>query len=161
MNTSSEFIAELAAADEFVSHVRRLTSKQLRALARRVEDVRPTTAGDIDWWRATAAVSRRLRHVRGSDAAAIAALRASEAVLEAPGLPSFPATLCAKLAHRSWPRVLNAFARRVNPLLAKITAAGFGGYYWVLDQAEIATDVSSPPDRRCWRSGRTWSAMPA
>ena len=66
MNTSSEFIAELAAADEFVSHVRRLTSKQLRALARRVEDVRPTTAGDIDWWRATAAVSRRLRHVRGS-----------------------------------------------------------------------------------------------
>jgi hypothetical protein len=49
--------------------------------------------------------------------------------------------LCEKLAHRSWPRLLNAFARRVNPLLAKITAAGFGGYYWVLDQAEIATDV--------------------
>jgi hypothetical protein len=48
MNTSSEFIAELAAADEFVSHVRRLTSKQLRALARPVEDVRPTTPGDID-----------------------------------------------------------------------------------------------------------------
>ena len=49
--------------------------------------------------------------------------------------------LCDKLAHRSWPRLLNVFARRVNPLLAKITAAGFGGYYWVLDQAEIATDV--------------------
>ena len=35
----------------------------------------------------------------------------------------------------------NAFARRVNPLLASITGAGFGGYYWVLDQAEVATDV--------------------
>ena len=41
----------------------------------------------------------------------------------------------------AWPRLLNAFARRVNPLLAKITAAEFGGYYWVLDQAETATDV--------------------
>lgn len=49
--------------------------------------------------------------------------------------------LCDKFAHRSWPRVLNAFARRMNPLLADIKAAGFGGYYWVLDQAEVATDV--------------------
>ena len=51
------------------------------------------------------------------------------------------AELCDRFAHRAWPRVLNAFARRVNPLLAAITGAGFGGYYWVLDQAEIATDV--------------------
>lgn len=29
----------------------------------------------------------------------------------------------------------------VNPLLAAIRAADYGGYYWVLDQAEIATDV--------------------
>ena len=90
MNTPSEFIAELGAADEFISHVRRLTSKQLRALTRRVEDVRATTAGDIDWWRATAAVSRRLRHLHGSRAAAIAALRASEVVLEAPGAAELP-----------------------------------------------------------------------
>jgi hypothetical protein len=29
----------------------------------------------------------------------------------------------------------------VNPLLPRIRSAGYGGYYWVLDQAEIATDV--------------------
>ena len=51
------------------------------------------------------------------------------------------AKLCDRFAHRAWPRVLNAFARRLNPLLASIARAGFGGYYWVLDQAEIATDV--------------------
>ena len=28
-----------------------------------------------------------------------------------------------------------------EPVAGQITAAGFGGYYWVLDQAEIATDV--------------------
>jgi hypothetical protein len=67
-----------------------LTSKQLRALARRVEDLRATTAGDIDRWRATAAVLCRLRHLRGSRAAAIAALGASEAVLEAPGAAGPP-----------------------------------------------------------------------
>ncbi len=51
------------------------------------------------------------------------------------------AKLCERFAHRAWPRILNAFARRLNPLLASIARAGFGGYYWVLDQAEIATDV--------------------
>ncbi|MGH3660222.1 MAG: hypothetical protein ACRDUA_26605, partial [Micromonosporaceae bacterium] len=35
----------------------------------------------------------------------------------------------------------NAFARRMNPILPAIRAANYGGYYWVLDQAEIATDV--------------------
>ena len=49
--------------------------------------------------------------------------------------------LCEHFAHRAWPRVLNAFARMLNPLLGTIRAAGYGGYYWVLDQAEIATDV--------------------
>jgi hypothetical protein len=38
--------------------------------------------------------------------------------------------------------VLNAFARKLNPLLPAISAAAdYGGYYWVLDQAEIAIDV--------------------
>jgi len=37
--------------------------------------------------------------------------------------------------------VLNAFARLLNPILPAIRAANYGGYYWVLDQAEIATDV--------------------
>jgi hypothetical protein len=49
--------------------------------------------------------------------------------------------LCEHFAHRAWPRVLNAFAKMVNPLMGRINAAGYGGYYWVLDQAEIATDV--------------------
>ncbi len=49
--------------------------------------------------------------------------------------------LCDKFAHRRWPRVLDALARRVNPLLTTIRKAGFGGYYWVLDQSEYATDV--------------------
>jgi hypothetical protein len=49
--------------------------------------------------------------------------------------------LCEKFAHRKWPRVLNAFARRVNPHLPTIQKAGFKGYYWVTDQCEHATDV--------------------
>lgn len=49
--------------------------------------------------------------------------------------------LCKKLLHRKWPRVLNAFARRVNPHLETIHRATFGGYYWVTDQGEYATDV--------------------
>ncbi len=49
--------------------------------------------------------------------------------------------LCEHFAHRAWPRLLNALAKMVNPLMGRINAAGYGGYYWVLDQAEIATDV--------------------
>ena len=49
--------------------------------------------------------------------------------------------LCEHFAHRKWPRVLNGFARKVNPLLSLIKQSGFGGYYWVLDQGEIATDI--------------------
>lgn len=49
--------------------------------------------------------------------------------------------LCDHFAHRDWPHVLGAFARPFNPLLAEITAAGFGDYYWTLDQCEVATDV--------------------
>jgi hypothetical protein len=77
---------------------------------------------------------------RQLDAAGVGYRRYDNALLSVEDL-DLADRLCGKLAHRSWPRVLNAFARRVNPLLAKITAAGFGGYYWVLDQAEIATDV--------------------
>jgi hypothetical protein len=51
------------------------------------------------------------------------------------------AGLCERFVHKDWPRVLGAFARRMNPILARVTAAGYGDYYWVLDQAEIATDV--------------------
>jgi hypothetical protein len=77
---------------------------------------------------------------RQLDAAGVGYRRYDNALLSVEDL-ELADRLCAKLAHRSWPRVLNAFARRVNPLLARISAAGFGGYYWVLDQAEVATDV--------------------
>jgi len=53
-------------------------------------------------------------------------------------------TLCDKFAHRKWARVLNVFAKRVNPVLETIAQAGFGGYYWSINQAEIATDVMFP-----------------
>ena len=49
--------------------------------------------------------------------------------------------LCERFAHRAWPRLLDAFARRVNPLLTSFEKARFGGYYWAIDQAEVATDV--------------------
>ena len=77
---------------------------------------------------------------RQLDAAGVGYRRYDNALLHVDDL-EIAARLCDKFAHRSWPAVLNAFARRVNPLLAMIGQAGFGGYYWVLDQAEIATDV--------------------
>jgi hypothetical protein len=40
---------------------------------------------------------------------------------------------------RNWPRILDALARRVNPLL-KGLLDGYG-YYWVTDQFEYATDL--------------------
>jgi hypothetical protein len=49
--------------------------------------------------------------------------------------------LCDRFARRRWPRVLDRFARWVNPMLTVVQRAGFGGYYWVADQAEYATDI--------------------
>ena len=48
---------------------------------------------------------------------------------------------CEKFAHFEWPPVLNALAERVNPMLQTIQKAGFGSYYWVADQCEVATDL--------------------
>ena len=55
-------------------------------------------------------------------------------------LPTAPA-LCEKFAHRQWPRILDALARTVNPLLPSLRRAGFRSYFWSVDQAECATDV--------------------
>jgi hypothetical protein len=49
--------------------------------------------------------------------------------------------LCQRFVSRKWVKVLEAFARQVNPFLPLLRKAGFGSYWWVLDQAEIATDV--------------------
>lgn len=50
--------------------------------------------------------------------------------------------LADRLATRRWPRLLNGLARAVNPMLATVVGAGFGGYWWVVDQAEVATDIA-------------------
>lgn len=49
--------------------------------------------------------------------------------------------MCDKFAHRQWDRVWNNFARRVNPFLPLIEATMKKGYYWSIDQCEMATDV--------------------
>ena len=43
------------------------------------------------------------------------------------------------MARKNWPLVLEAFAKRVNPLLNNLLAGM--AYYWVADQAEYATDI--------------------
>jgi hypothetical protein len=77
---------------------------------------------------------------RQLDRAGVGYLRHDNALLHVDDL-DVAEQLCERFARRSWPAVLNVFARRVNPLLATIKQAGFGGYYWVTDQAEVATDV--------------------
>jgi hypothetical protein len=49
--------------------------------------------------------------------------------------------LCDRLAHNEWPVFLDRYAAMVNPLLPSIRAAGFSGYWWVIDQCEYATDI--------------------
>jgi len=44
-----------------------------------------------------------------------------------------------RFARKNWPRILTAFARRVNPLMKKLLRGM--DYYWVTEQAEFATDV--------------------
>ena len=44
-----------------------------------------------------------------------------------------------KLVKKNWPRILHAFARRFNPLLVDLLQRM--DYYWVVEQAEYATDV--------------------
>ena len=48
---------------------------------------------------------------------------------------------CDKFVRRRWPQILNQFAIRFNPYLAIIASLGFGGYYWCIDQCEVATDI--------------------
>jgi hypothetical protein len=51
------------------------------------------------------------------------------------------AALCERFAHTAWPPFLERQAALVNPLLPAITAAGFPGYWWVIDQCEYASDI--------------------
>ena len=49
--------------------------------------------------------------------------------------------LCARFFKRRWPRLLNRFARMVNPWFDVFRRYDFPSYYWVTDQVEVATDV--------------------
>jgi len=89
---------------------------------------------------------------RQLDAAGVGYLRYENSLVRIDDIEA-ASQLCERFAHRSWPRVLNVFARMMNPLLPAITAAVTGGYYWVIDQAEIATDVmfkTRPDLLRIW-----------
>ncbi len=43
------------------------------------------------------------------------------------------------MVDKNWPRILDVFARRANPLLGDVLAGLH--YYWVTDQAEFSTDI--------------------
>lgn len=49
--------------------------------------------------------------------------------------------LCWEFARRRFVRIWQHFAHQVNPWLRKIERLGFGSYYWVADQCEVATDI--------------------
>ena len=77
---------------------------------------------------------------RQLDQRRIAYTRYDNKLTQVADLPTAQA-LCEKFAHRQWPRLLDAFARPVNPLLPTLRRAGFRNYFWSVDQAEYATDV--------------------
>jgi hypothetical protein len=49
--------------------------------------------------------------------------------------------LANQFAERKLVRILEAMAGRVNPFLKDVKRAGFGSYYWVIEQCEVSTDV--------------------
>jgi hypothetical protein len=67
------------------------------------------------------------------------------------------AELCERFAHKAWPRVLNAFARRLNPILP-------GDPGGELRRLLLGVGPGRDRNRRhvqdaarsCWRCGRIW-----
>jgi hypothetical protein len=55
--------------------------------------------------------------------------------------PDVLSDLCDSFCHTQWAKALQRKADMVNPLLPDIAQARFGNYYWVIDQAEFATDI--------------------
>jgi hypothetical protein len=87
------------------------------------------------WVNGREALSRALLHE------GVRHLRWANAILQAAdwGLAQ---RLAQRLATRRWPGLLTGLARQVNPMLPVVARAGFGGYWWVIDQAEVATDIA-------------------
>lgn len=44
-----------------------------------------------------------------------------------------------QIAGKKWPRMLDSLSKRINPLMGNLL--GDMNYYWVVDQAEYATDI--------------------
>jgi hypothetical protein len=61
------------------------------------------------------------------------------------GNPRKAQQIADRFAKLPWPKLLEAYARRINPLLKQelkgLKGAHGVGHYWVIDQAEFATDV--------------------
>jgi hypothetical protein len=55
--------------------------------------------------------------------------------------PDVLSDLCESFCHTQWAKALQSKAVMVNPLLPDIAEARFGDYYWVIDQAEFASDI--------------------
>jgi hypothetical protein len=87
------------------------------------------------WVNGREALSRTL------EARAVPHLRYANAILK---VASFPLAqrLADRMAARRWPRLLDRLARQANPHLPLLRRGGVGGYWWVVDQAELATDVA-------------------
>lgn len=64
--------------DEFVAILDSLTADDLHRVARSLE--LDSIADEVDWWRATIAIDRAIRHTRGTRHAARAAAHAAERV---------------------------------------------------------------------------------
>ena len=77
---------------------------------------------------------------RQMDRAGIGYLRSDNKIIAVDDAPAVK-LLCDKLSHTEWPAFLDRQAVLVNSLLPDIKAAGFSGYWWVIDQCEYATDI--------------------
>lgn len=65
---------------EFVASLERLTADDIRLVAKSLDS--ETLADEVDWWRATIAIDRAIRHARATRHAARAASRAVAVVQE-------------------------------------------------------------------------------
>lgn len=54
--------------------------------------------------------------------------------------PKAAQKLADSFAHQNWTKILNGLAKTVNPLMSESWFRGLT-YYWVVDQAELATDL--------------------
>jgi hypothetical protein len=87
------------------------------------------------WVNGREALSRQL------DARRVPHLRFANAIVKL-GDFALAQRLADRLAARRWWRLLNRLARQVNPHLQLLRAGGVGRYWWVVDQAELATDLT-------------------